>query len=170
MQPTDTIMGQTVYALIEHRLTPEEILKLPGRLQTSSNEVIAGHWLWTVLNIDANVLADLWAKKAEYFINNPWSDEDLALLQHDNRTLHFYSPNLVTFTNSLSWDTYNINEVLRKDFNGLAKETSELLSAIDIIIVPDLSGVDFFYEGRDLTVSAYRQKANGNKLFAAEIN
>ena len=84
-------------------------------------------------------------------------------------TLHFFKPNLLTFDNSIRWNSYKSNETLRKEFNRLAKIISQLLSALDIIIVPDLSSVDFFDEEKDLTVNAYRQKANDNKIYAVEI-
>jgi len=137
-------MGQTVQALIEHRLTPDEILKLPESLQDSSNSIIAGQWNWIVPNINATTLVNLWTRKAEYFISNSWSEKDLALLRNDNMTLHFYNSNLVTFDNSISWNTYNEDENLCKDFNYLTKEMSTLLNALDIIIVPELSRVPFF--------------------------
>ncbi|AEV99660.1 hypothetical protein A4D02_27935 [Niastella koreensis] len=161
-------MGQIVHAFIEHRLTPEEILNLPDYLQSVSANTLAGLWHWTTSGMNKLTLADLWTRKAEYFINNSWSEQDLALLEKDNLTLHFSSPHLVTFDNSLRWDTYHRNEELRKGFNCLSKAISSLLNAVDILIVPDLSSIDFYDE--NLTVDAYRQKANGNELYAIELD
>ena len=52
----------------------------------------------------------------------------------------------------------------------MAKAVATLVNAIDILIVPDLSSVDFFDEEKDITVDAYRQKANGNEMYAIELN
>ena len=163
-------MGQLVHAFIEHRLTPEEILNLPEQLRHSSNNTLAGQWHWTAANMDKETLADLWTRKAEYFINNSWSEADLALLEKDNFTLHFSTPYLITFDNSVRWDTYQKNHQLRAEFNRMAKAVATLVNAIDILIVPDLSSVDFFDEEKDITVDAYRQKANGNEMYAIELN
>jgi hypothetical protein len=163
-------MGQTVYAFIEHRLTPEEILKLPENLRNFPDDTFAGQWHWTTPNMDKQTLTDLWTKKTEYFINNSWSEKDLALLGKDNMTLHFSTPTLVTFDSLLRWDNYNRNKTLRKEFNRQTKVISSLLNAFDIIIVPNLSSVGFFDEDEDLTVDAYRQKANGNIMYAVELD
>ena len=163
-------MGQLVHALIEHRLTPEEILKLPDPLRHISDTVLAGQWHWTAPNMDKHTLISLWTRKAEYFINNSWSEQDLALLEKSNMMLHFSAPHLVTFYNSLRWDTYRSNELQRQGFNRLARAISIPLKAADILFVPDLSSVDFFDEDENLTVATYRQKANGNELYAIELD
>ncbi|OQP43615.1 hypothetical protein A4H97_33865 [Niastella yeongjuensis] len=80
------------------------------------------------------------------------------------------TPNLVTFDSSLHWNTYKRDGRLRNEFNLLAKTISSLLNGVDILLVPDLSSVDFFDEIQDLTVDAYRQKANGNELYAIELD
>lgn len=137
-------MGQIVHAFIEHRLTPEEILQLPEQLQHIPDNALRGQWHWTAPNIDKKTLTGLWTRNADYFINNSWSEQDLALLLKDHFTLHFYKPHLVTFDNALRWDTYKGNEQHREEFNRLTKALTSLLNPIDILFVPDLSSVDFF--------------------------
>jgi hypothetical protein len=65
-------MGKIVHALIEHSLTPEEIVNLPEQLRNFSNDVLVAQWHWTKQNMDKEALIDLWTRKAEYFINNSW--------------------------------------------------------------------------------------------------
>jgi hypothetical protein len=84
--------------------------------------------------------------------------------------LHFLNPYLLTFDNSLPWDTYRRNTQLRKEFNQLTKAISTVLNAVDILFVPNLSNVGFFNEDEDITVEAYRQKAKGNMLYAIELD
>src|SRR5687767_2037993 len=112
-------MGQTVHAFIEHRLTLEEILRLPEHLQHISDNTLSGQWHWTTPNMAKQILTDLWTRKAEYFINNAYNKENLALLEKENLTLHFTPPILVTFENSLRWNIYKSNGQLRKEFNLL---------------------------------------------------
>lgn len=163
-------MSQLVHAFIEHRLTPENILRLPEYLLNSTNSTLSGKWHWTAPNIDTKVLYDLWEHKADYFINNSWSEKDLAWLKKENLTLHFLTPHLVTFDNLLRWDVYHRNEQLSKEFNILAKLMSSLLNAVDVILVPDLSSVDFFNEEEYHSVDKYRKRANGNNSYIMELS
>lgn len=163
-------MSQIVHAYIEHRLTAEEIIKLPDYLQHIQDSILAGKWDWTTPNMTEQTLVHMWTLAAEYFINNQWSEKDLAFLQKGNMTFFFSNPHLVTFDNLQRWDTYHSNEQLREEFNSLAKTVSSLLRAVDVLIVPDLSSVDFFDEDEDLTVDSYRQKANGNRIYAVELD
>jgi hypothetical protein len=114
-------MGQIVHALIQHKFSPEEILKLPEYLRNISDDTLTGQWHWTTANINKEILINSWTRKGQYFINNPHSERDLALLKKDNLTLHFSSPHLITFDNLLRWDTYKRNDQLRKQFNRLTK-------------------------------------------------
>lgn len=163
-------MGQLVHAFIEHRLTLEEILNLPEHLRNFSDDILAGQWHWSAPNMNKQILIDMCTRKADFFINNSWSVQDLALLEKDNMTIHFFAPHLLTFDNLNRWDTYRRYEQQRQEFNRLARALSLLLNAVDVLMVPDLSSVDFFYEDEDLTVAAYRQKANGNELYAIELD
>lgn len=163
-------MGQIAHALIEHCLTPKQIIDLPKRLLLSSNPIIAGQWTWTASNLDEKLLLDIWNRKPEFFMQNSWSVADLALLEKNNLTITSISPNILTFDNLLKWYSYQDNEFLRKEFNDLTKEIIKLLSAIDVIMVPDLSSVGFVDEIENLSVKAYRQKANGNTSCAIEFN
>lgn len=163
-------MGQIAHALIEHHLTSEQIIKLPERLQFSTINVIAGQWTWTNPNLDEKLLFEIWNRKPEFFLRNSWSVKDLALLEKDNMTITSVSPTILTFDSLLRWYTYQDNELLRRQFNVLTKEITRLLNAIDIIMVPDLGSIDIVAEDENLTVSHYRQKANGNKMYAIEID
>ena len=160
-------MGQTALALIDYSLSLEEVINLPSCLGNSSDESISGNWEWTKSNMSRKDLIDSWNKNAEYFLSNPRSEEDLAMLKNGNLALHFLSSTLVTFDCLLNSSAYYNDEISRNNFNGLTKTISSLLKATDVLIVPDLSNADFFDE--DLNVDAYRQKANGNKMFAWEL-
>lgn len=162
-------MGQIVHAFIEHRLTPEEILLLPALWRHISDDMLVGQWHWSTPNMNRQILVDLWTQKTKYFINNSWSEQDLALLEKQDMTFHFLSRNLLTFNNSTRWDIYNKNESVQNEFNHLAKVISSLLYAVDILIVPNLSSVNFFDEDRDTTIDAYRKKAKGNKFYSIEL-
>lgn len=162
-------MGQIVHALIEHRLIPEDILLLPAQLGSAPDDAIAGQWRWVMPNMDKQALTDYWDRKPEYFINNLWGKQDLALLEKESLTLHFSMPHLVSFDSSLRWDTYSRNGQFREEFNRLTEVILSLLNAVDILFVPDLSSVDFFGDNGDLTVDSYRQKVKGNKLYAIEL-
>lgn len=163
-------MAQLVHAFIEHRLTLEEILNLPDHLQQISDDILVGQWNWSAPNMNKQVLIGIFTRKLDFFFNNSWSVQDLALLEKDNMTIHFSAPHLVTFDNSYRWDTYRIYEQQRQEFNRMTRALSLLLSAVDVLMVPDLSSVDFFDENEDLTVAAYRQKSNGNELYAIELD
>lgn len=162
-------MGQIVHGFIEHRLMMEEILKLPEKLIRISNDSLAGQWHWTVQNMDKEVLTQNWKRKAEYFINNSWTEADLNQLKSNNSTFHFISPYLLTFDNLLRWDVYHRNLQSRKEFDLLVKAIATLINAVDLLIVPDLSSVSFFNEEEDTTVDTYRKKANGNEMYAIEL-
>jgi len=162
-------MAVDVEALIEHKLTPEEILKLPERLQVSANKNIAGQWAWTVPNINTEILHNIWTRKSDYFINNPWGIEDFAFLKKDYLTLDFISSNLVTFHSSLRLYVYEKNKNLRDDFNCLTKEILNLLNAVDVLIIPELSNVSFLDDEPDFTINIYRQKAKEHNSFVTEL-
>ncbi|MDF2188523.1 hypothetical protein [Paraflavitalea sp. CAU 1676] len=161
-------MGQLVQALIEHRLTPEGVLEIPRILNTSLNENVAGEWIWTVPTINKQVLIELWLRKAEYFLKNAWSVEDLALLEKGELTLHFFAPSLIAFDASLKWFSYTSNGDQRYSFNNLAKEISNLCKAVDVIIASEVSDA-WIDEHEILTVDMVRQKAIGNKNLAIEL-
>jgi hypothetical protein len=162
-------MSQITHALIEHRLTPDEILEIPNHLRHISDEILRGQWRWSAPYMSKQTLIELWSRKAEFFINNLWSEKDLGLLQKDNLTLQFFEPHLVIFDNLIRWDSYHRNEQLRQEFNRLANVISSLLNAVDKLVVPDLSSVGFYDEDEPFSVAAYRQKANNNKLYAMEL-
>lgn len=156
-------MARIVHALIEHRLTPSDILKLPEILNKHTSPLIAGEWEWTSHDeMDETFLMDLWAKNEEDFMNNSFSIEDLALLQKDKLTIDFASPNLITFDNLMPWDAYNNSETLRAEFNELVKIVAQIVSSVDLIILPDLSSISYFDERTDLSVDALRQKAKNH--------
>jgi len=67
-------------------------------------------------------------------------------------------------------DTKIILMVIIGKINRLAKALLSLLNGVDILLVPDLSSVDFLNKDEDLTVAAYRKKANGNELYAIELD
>lgn len=162
-------MSQLVHAFIEHRLTPDEILAIPGLLHGLTDTAFAGQWTWNIPNINTQALSDCWAVDADHFINNSWNDRDLPLLVKDDFALYFYSPQLVLFSSSLRWSVYLDNEELRKWFNNLAGALLPIVKAVDLLFVPDLSSVPFFDEGTDLSISVYRQKAAGNRLYVVEL-
>jgi hypothetical protein len=156
-------MGQTVLAILKHRLTPEEIVRFPERLLKSTNEKIVGQWSWSVPNIDTNILSIIWNRNVEYFIHNSWSEKDLVLLEKNDLTLHFCNTSLVVFDNSMKWFTYERNEILHNEFNFLAKEMATLLNACDTIIVPEPP------DNPDMTPNEYRAKAKENKTPIIEL-
>lgn len=162
-------MSQFVHAFIEHRLTPYEVLALPALLRVSTEPALAGQWTWTIPDINVQTLSDRWALDVDHFIGRSWSDKDLPLLVKDDLTLHFYSPQLVLLSSSLRWSVYLDKEELRKEFNSIASALLYMVKAVDLLFVPDLSGVPFFDESTDLSISVYRQKAAGNRLYAVEL-
>lgn len=162
-------MSQLLSALIEHNLSPEEIINLPNRLKSCSEDIISPNWQWRKENLVIEDITHYWLLDAEYFINNAWNESDLLVLANDDLDLHFFSPTLIVLGSFLRWASYDCNEPQYKRFNKQVNLLAPFLDAKDALLVPDLSSVDFFDETIDTTVDAYRQKAAGNLLYAKEL-
>lgn len=163
-------MERIVHALIEHNLSPAEILNFPATLSNHPAAALVGEWEWTNHDMDEIFLEELWNKKEADFINNSASIEDLALLQKDKITLDFMTPHLITFDTLLSWDIYHTDESLREEFNHLVRIICEMIKAKDVAIIPDLSSLSFYDENTDLTVNALRIKSKHNEDVFKELS
>ncbi len=151
-------MGQITYALIEHGLSPEEILEFPFYLKSSANDIINGEWAWTNPNMDIKFLDNYWNKKPDYFFTNSWNEEDFPWLKKENLSLDFFHPNLVTFDHLLNWSFFFRNDSQINEFKKLTKDIAELLKPVDIIIVPE-SFYNAVNENEELTVEMFRRRA-----------
>ncbi|WP_426670006.1 hypothetical protein ACPPVU_01930 [Mucilaginibacter sp. McL0603] len=151
-------MGQITYALIEHGLSPKEILELPFYLKSTANDIINGEWAWTNPNMDIKFLDNYWNKKPDYFFTNSWNEEDFPWLKKENLSLDFPHPNLVKFDHLLNWYFFFRNDSQINEFKKLTKDIAELLKPVDMIIVPE-TFYDAVKENEGLTVEMFRRKA-----------
>src|ERR1700760_2190818 len=123
-------MGQIVHALIEHSLTPQEILEFPKKLATCVNNELVGKWNWSDPNFDIEALLKIWATtQVEFLTKDSHGTEDLPWLQKDNFTLDFFVPNIVAFDNLSSWLFFRNNEIKISYFSKLTRVIGEMANA-----------------------------------------
>ena len=162
-------MGQTVYALIEHSLTPEEILEFPKKLETCPNSILAGKWTWTDPGLDINSLFKFWTtKQTDYLSTYSWGPEDFPWLQKEDFTLDFFKPNLIAFDCLFKWFFFNGNETRIIEFSHLTRAISNLVNAGDLLFVPEITD-DFINSYDNLTVDLFRQDAKTRYQGAIEV-
>jgi hypothetical protein len=162
-------MGQIVHALIEHSLTPQEILEFPKKLETCPNNEIAGKWDWSNPNFNVETLLKIWnTTQADFMAAHSWGDEDFPWLQKGNFTLDFFAPNLIAFNRLYSWFFFRGNEERISEFSKLTRVIGELVNATDFLFVPDISD-DFAYSHIKLTVDLFRQDAKTRYEAAIEV-
>jgi hypothetical protein len=152
-------MGSIIQAVIQHSLSPREIVLVPDILNHS--DIInpkEDELKWSTPDIDATFLEKYWNLDSQYFINNPWSEESLALLQNDKFRLHFYNPNLVSFDMYLKAGVYKNNSLAESDFNFCAKFIALKLAAKDVIIFEDHLFGDAFDSNDLSSVDEIRKK------------
>lgn len=91
-------MGQIVRALIEHSLTPEEILEFPKKLETCPNKELTGKWDWSSPGFDIETLLKHWnTTQADFLATHSWEDKGFPWLEKEHFTLDFFAPNLIAF-------------------------------------------------------------------------
>jgi hypothetical protein len=162
-------MGQIVHALIEHSLTPQEILEFPKKLETCPNNEIAGKWDWSNPNFDVETLLKLWnTMQADFLAADSWGDEDFPWLQKENFTLDFFAPNLIAFDRLSNWFFFRDSEIRISEFSKLTRVIGELVNASDFLFVPDPSD-DFVYAHEILTVDLFRQDAKSKYRASLEV-
>ena len=162
-------MGQIVYALIEHSLTPEEILAFPKKLETCQNSTIAGRWAWSDPNLNVDSLFKFWTtKQIDLSSTYSWGPEDFPWLEKENFTLYFFEPNLIVFDCLFKWLFFSKNETRIREFSALTREIGSLVNATDLLFVPELT--DNFINAHDnLTVDLFRQDAKKRYEAAIEV-
>lgn len=125
---------------------------------------------WSSPNVNTDFLEKYWKKTTENFLKTPWGIEDLALLENDKLSLHFYQRNLVSFDSYLKAGVYKSNAAAKTEFDLLVKSIALLLKASDIIIIED-SYYDYAFAADNcFTVEMIRQKLKTINLPFYEID
>jgi len=162
-------MGEIVRALIEHSLTPAEILEFPKKLETCPNKGLAGKWNWTDPKLDKNALVKIWnTKQIDFLSMHSWGREDFPWLEKENFTLDFFKPNLIAFDCLFNWFFFSRNETQITEFSALTREIAGLVNATDLLFVRELTD-DFINTHDNLTVDLFRQDAKTRFEAAIEV-
>ena len=162
-------MGDIVRALIEHSLTPDEILAFPKKLETWPNDELVGQWKWSNPNIGIADLLKFWnTKQIDLESTYSWGPEGFLWLQKDDFTLDFFAPNLVAFDRLSKWFFFRDNEIRISEFSKLTRVIGELVRATDFLFIPNISD-DFVYSHDKLTVDLFRQDAKTKYEAAVEV-
>jgi hypothetical protein len=164
-------MGSIIEAVIEHKLSPEEILLLPESLnKLNFINCDDDNWGWTAPNIDSAFLEKYWRKSPEDFMKEPWGIEDLAILEKGNLSIHFLTPHLASFDTLLGSSVYDINPATKCEFDVKAKSIALKMKPVDIIIIKDWYYDHAFDFDNNLTVEIIRQSVRHKNLSSHEIN
>lgn len=157
-------MSSVVQAVIQHNLSPEQIMLLPEIFNKANFIDKEDSLRWDGTKIDIDFLQQYWKKTSEDFISRPWSEEDLALLQNDKVSFHFYQPNLVSFDTHLKASIYKSNTETKSQFDLLVKTVALIMDAVDIIIIENWYHDEAFDSDNAFTVEIIRTKVKSRNL------
>jgi len=130
-------MGQNISAIMEHNLSPEQIIALPQLLHSKLEGDLAGAWGWTFgPDMNTDQLQKTWRQDMDFFLNNTWSEADLPMLERDTYSLYFGEPHLVHFDSLMRWSSYADDMKRRDMFNQWVKQLADIIGATDILLVP----------------------------------
>jgi len=168
-------MSSIIEAVIQHEMSPEEILTIPELLNDLHLVDNTGSkWAWTSKSAGVDFLKKYWRTTPEDFIEKRWDVTNLAVLElklseYSRLTLHFYQPNLVSFDTHLPSSRFENDIEARVEFTRLVKLIALVMRATDTIIINNWYYDHAFDFSQNLTVDVIRQKTSEMKLPFYEI-